>query len=112
MLETLQTDFIKFARARGLGKGTVYYRHALRNTLVPVITIIGLNIGNLIAFSVITETVFAWPGLGSLLMDAIRQRDYPVVQGCVLFISCAYVLVNGLTDVAYGWLDPRTRREG
>jgi len=111
LLEVLQQPFVRTARAKGLSEGRAVWRHALPNAALPVLTLLGLQLGNLLAGAVITETVFAWPGLGSLLMDAIRQRDYPVVQGCVLFISCAYVLVNGLTDLAYGWLDPRTRRE-
>ena len=109
MLEVLRTDYIKFARARGLTERAVNFGHALKNTLVPVITIMGLQIGSLLAFSIITETVFAWPGLGSLLVEAIQTRDYPVVQACVLLISLTYVLVNLLTDLAYAWIDPRIR---
>lgn len=112
LLEVLGQPFVRTARAKGLGEGRAVWRHALPNAALPVLTLLGLQLGNLLAGAVITETVFAWPGIGTLLMDAIRQRDYPVVQGCVLFISVAYVLVNTLTDLAYGWLDPRTRVGG
>lgn len=109
LLEVLEQPFVRTARAKGLSRGRALWRHALPNAALPVLTLVGLQLGHLLAGAVITETVFAWPGLGSLLMDAIRQRDYPVVQGCVLFISSAYVLVNAFTDLTYGWLDPRTR---
>jgi len=112
LLEVLGQPFVRTARAKGLSEGRAVWRHALPNAALPVLTLLGLQLGNLLAGAVITETVFAWPGIGSLLIDAIRQRDYPVVQGCVLFISAAYVLVNTCTDLAYGWLDPRTRGEG
>jgi peptide/nickel transport system permease protein len=109
LLEVLQQPFVRTARAKGLSESMAVWRHALPNAALPVLTLLGLQLGHLLAGAVITETVFAWPGIGSLLIDAIRQRDYPVVQGCVLFISSAYVLVNALTDLAYGWIDPRTR---
>jgi peptide/nickel transport system permease protein len=109
LLEVLQQPFVRTARAKGLSDSAAVWRHALPNAALPVLTLLGLQLGYLLAGAVITETVFAWPGIGSLLIDAIRQRDYPVVQGCVLFISCAYVLVNALTDLAYGWIDPRIR---
>jgi len=84
-------------------------RHALRNAWLPVLTLVGLQLGALLGGAVITETVFAWPGVGSLLIEAIRGRDYPVVQGCVLLISLTYVIVNTATDVVYAWIDPRIR---
>ena len=110
VLEVLGEDYVRTARAKGLGPMAVLWRHALRNAWLPILTLIGLQLGALLAGAVITETVFAWPGLGSLLVEAIQQRDYPVVQGAVLLISLTYVLVNGVTDLAYGLLDPRTRR--
>lgn len=111
LLEVLQQPFVRTALAKGLSESAAVWRHALPNAALPVLTLLGLQLGHLLAGAVITETVFSWPGLGTLLIDAIRQRDYPVVQGCVLFISSAYVLVNLLTDLAYAWLDPRTRGE-
>lgn len=110
VLEVLGEDYVRTARAKGLGPMAVLWRHALRNAWLPILTLIGLQLGALRGGTVITETVFAWPGLGSLLVEAIQQRDYPVVQGAVLLISLTYVLVNGATDFAYGLLDPRTRR--
>jgi peptide/nickel transport system permease protein len=107
VLEVLGEDYVRTARAKGLGEPAVLWRHALRNAWLPVLTVIGMQLGGLLAGAVITETVFAWPGIGSLLVDAIKARDFPVVQGCVLLISVFYVLVNALTDVAYAWIDPR-----
>lgn len=109
LLETLSEDYVRTARAKGVPEGAVLRRHALRNAALPVVTVFGMQAGALLAGAVITETVFAWPGIGSLLVEAIQRRDYPVVQGCVLLISTAYVLVNALTDLAYAWLDPRVR---
>ncbi len=110
LLEVLDQPFVRTARAKGLSPIAALVRHALPNAALPVLTLLGLQLGHLLAGAVITETIFAWPGLGSLLIDAIRQRDYPLVQGCVLLISASYVVINALTDTAYGWLDPRTRR--
>jgi peptide/nickel transport system permease protein len=107
MLEVLGEDYVRTARAKGLAEGAVLWRHALRNAWLPVLTVIGLQLGGLLAGAVITETVFAWPGIGSLLVESIKARDFPVVQGCVLLISLCYVLVNALTDLAYVWIDPR-----
>lgn len=107
MLEVLSEDYVRTARAKGLGEAAVLWHHALRNAWLPVLTVIGLQLGGLLAGAVITETVFAWPGIGSLLVESIKARDYPVVQGCVLLISLCYVLVNALTDLAYAWADPR-----
>ena len=109
MLEVLRTDFIKFARARGLTNRAVHFGHALKNTLVPVITITGLQLGSLIAFAIITETVFQWPGIGSMLVKAISTRDLLLVQGGVLVVAAAYVLFNLAADVVQTILDPRLR---
>jgi peptide/nickel transport system permease protein len=109
LLDTLNEDYIRTARAKGLPMRTVVWRHALRNALLPVITLLGLQLGALLGGTVITETVFAWPGIGLLVVESIQRRDYPVVQACVLFISIAYVLVNTLTDLVYAQVDPRVR---
>jgi ABC-type dipeptide/oligopeptide/nickel transport system permease component len=109
VLEVLSEDYVRTARAKGLGEGRVLWGHALRNAWLPVLTLIGLQLGGLLGGAVITETVFAWPGVGSLLVEAIQARDYPVVQACVLLISLAYVLVNALTELVYAWADPRVR---
>ena len=109
LLEVLGEDFVRTARAKGLSEGVVIWRHALGNAWLPVITLLGLQLGALLGGAVITETVFSWPGIGSLLVESIQKRDYPVVQGCVLLISLAYVLVNTLTDLVYAWIDPRIR---
>lgn len=111
VLEILHEDYITTARSKGLQEGIVIFKHALRNALIPVITIIGFQCGALLSGALITETVFAWPGLGRLTIMAIQKRDYPLVQGCVLFISFSYVFVNLLTDLAYAWADPRIRFE-
>jgi peptide/nickel transport system permease protein len=107
VLECLGEDYVRTARAKGVGRMRILTRHALRNALAPVVTILGLQFGALLAGTVITETIFAWPGLGRLLIDAINQRDYPVVQGCILSIAATFVLANALADVVNGWLDPR-----
>jgi len=109
VLEVLGEDYIRTARAKGLSPAAVLWGHALRNAWLPVLTLVGLQLGGLLGGAVITETVFAWPGVGSLLVEAIQGRDYPVVQGCVLLISLAYVLVNTGTDLVYAWVDPRIR---
>ena len=109
LLEVLGEDFIRTARAKGLRETQVVVRHALGNAMLPVITLIGLQLGALLAGAVITEIVFSWPGLGSLTIESIQGRDYPLLQGCVLVISVSYVLVNSITDLVYGWLDPRIR---
>jgi peptide/nickel transport system permease protein len=112
MLEVLGEDYIRTARAKGLPPQRVILHHGLRNALLPVITLLGLQLGALLAGAVITETVFSWPGIGLLTIEAIQSRDYPVVQACVLLISVGYVLVNLLTDIAYAWADPRIRLGG
>lgn len=109
MLEVLQQDYIRTARAKGLGQQVVLYVHALKNAAVPILTAIGIGIALLIGGAVVTESVFAIPGIGRLTVDAILQRDYPVIQGVVLVCSVAYVLVNLLVDLAYCILDPRIR---
>ena len=107
LLEVLSEEYIVSARARGLAPATVIARHALPNAALPVLTIIGLQLGALLGGAVITETIFAWPGIGQLTIEAIQRRDYPLVQACVLVISVAYVLVNTLTDLVYTRVDPR-----
>ena len=109
LLEVLNEDYIRTARAKGLSERTVILRHALRNALLPVITLLGLQLGALLGGAVITETVFSWPGIGQLTIEAIQRRDYPVVQACVLLISVTYVVVNTLTEFVYAGLDPRIR---
>ena len=109
LLEVLNEDFVRTARAKGLPERTVILRHALRAALLPVITVVGLQLGSLLAGAVITETVFGWEGVGRLLVESIEKRDYPVTQACVLVIALTYVLVNLLTDVLYSRIDPRIR---
>ena len=109
LLEVLNEDYIRTARAKGLSEREVLLRHALRAALLPLVTIVGLQMGSLLAGAVITETIFSWNGIGRLLVDSIEKRDYPVTQACVLVIAFSYVLINQLTDLAYRWLDPRTR---
>jgi peptide/nickel transport system permease protein len=111
LLEELRELYVLAARARGLSGARAVLRHAFRNSLIPVVTIIGLQFGAVLTGTIITETIFAWPGLGRLLIQAINFRDYPLVQGCILFISVTYVLMNLLTDLTYGYLDPRIRYE-
>jgi ABC-type dipeptide/oligopeptide/nickel transport system permease component len=110
MLEELGQDYIRTARAKGLSERTVVYRHALRNALNPVLTVVGLQFGSLLAGAIVTETIFGWPGLGRLTLSAISNRDYALVQGCILAVGLTYVLVNLLTDAAYAVADPRMRR--
>jgi peptide/nickel transport system permease protein len=109
LLEALGEDYVRTARAKGLAERRVVWRHGLRNALLPVVTMLGLQLGALLGGAVITETVFSWPGIGSLLVDAIQSRDYPLVQGCVLVISLAYVAVNLVTDILYAMIDPRVQ---
>jgi len=109
LLEVMQTDYIKFARARGLSERAINFRHALRNTLVPVITIIGLNIGGLIAFSVITETVFQWPGTGLMFIQAVDFVDVPIMAAYLVFVALLFVTINLIVDILYFIVDPRIR---
>jgi peptide/nickel transport system permease protein len=112
VLEVLREDYVMTARAKGLSEARIILKHVLRNAMLPVLTVVGLQFGALLAGSIITETIFSWPGLGTLMVKAIQTRDYPVVQGCVLVIALSYVLVNLLTDLLYGVIDPRIRYEG
>lgn len=109
MLEVLSQDYIRTARAKGVAGRVVVFKHALRNALIPVVTITGLQFGGLLEGAVITETVFAWPGIGQLLVGSILARDYPVVQGAVLLIAAAFILINLVVDLLYGAIDPRIR---
>ncbi len=109
MLEELSSDYVRTARAKGLSTSAVLLRHALRNALIPIITILGLQFGTLLAGTIVTETIFSWPGIGRLTVMAISSRDYPLLQGCILVIALSYVLVNLLTDVFYAFIDPRVR---
>jgi ABC-type dipeptide/oligopeptide/nickel transport system permease component len=111
MLDVLGRDYVTTARAKGVPPLSVVAKHALKNALIPVVTVVGLQYGFLLGGAVVTETIFAWPGVGRLAMTAILQRDYPVVQGCVLLVAVVFVLVNLAVDVLYGWLDPRIRYE-
>jgi len=112
LLEVIHEDYVRTARAKGLDESTVILRHALRNALLPIITLLGLQLGALLAGAVITEIIFSWPGIGQLTIEAIQRRDYPVVQACVLVISLTYVVVNTITDFVYGAVDPRIRLAG
>lgn len=109
LLEVLRQDYVRTARAKGLAEQRVVTRHALRNAAIPIITVIGLNVGSLLGGAILTETIFAWPGVGRLVVDAIFARDYPVVQGAVLVIALVFVVVNLVVDLAYAYLDPRIR---
>ena len=109
LLEVMNEDFIRTARAKGLPSSAVWLRHGMRNAWLPILTLLGIQLGALLGGAVITETVFNWPGLGTLLVESIQRRDYPVVQGCVLLISLCYVAINLLTDLLYARIDPRIR---
>jgi len=109
MLEELSSDYVRTARAKGLSTRVVLLRHAFRNALIPIITILGLQFGTLLAGTIVTETIFSWPGIGRLTVHAISARDYPLLQGCVLVIAVSYVAVNLLTDLLYAVIDPRVR---
>jgi peptide/nickel transport system permease protein len=110
LLEELSQDYVRTARAKGLSESVVVYRHALRNALNPVLTVVGLQFGSLLAGAIVTETIFGWPGLGRLTLSAISNRDYALVQGCILAIGLTYVAVNLVTDALYAVADPRMRR--
>jgi peptide/nickel transport system permease protein len=109
MLEVLRADYIKFARARGLPNRAVHFGHALKNTLVPVITIVGLQLGAIIAFAIVTETVFQWPGMGLLFIQSVNQADIPVMAAYLLLISALFVTINLIVDLLYYAVDPRLR---
>ena len=109
MLEVLRADYIRFARARGLSERAVHFRHALKNTLVPVITVVGLQLGSIVAFSIITETVFAWPGMGQLFLQSVQNVDIPIMAAYLLLIAFMFVIINLVVDLAYLTIDPRLR---
>lgn len=109
VIEELNEDYVRTARAKGLSERQVIYKHVLKNGLIPVVTVIGLQFGVLLAGAIITEMIFSWPGLGRLTIDAINSRDYPMVQGCILMIALTYIIANLLTDFAYRLLDPRIK---
>lgn len=111
VLEVMHEDYVRTARAKGVGEGTVLWRHVLRNALVPIITVVGLELGTLLSGSIIVETVFAWPGSGSLLIAAIEGRDYPLITGTVLTYTIAFVVINFTIDILYAMIDPRIRFE-
>ena len=109
VVETFQAEYIRTARSKGISELRILFRHALRNALIPIVTVIGLQVGVLLSGAIITEAIFDWPGLGNLLISAINSRNYPLVQGCVLFIAGSYVMVNLVIDLLYAYLDPRIR---
>ena len=109
MIEELSSDYVRTARAKGLAESAVLFRHAFRNALIPIVTILGLQFGTLLAGTIVTETIFSWPGIGRLTVQAIAARDYPLLQGCILVIAFSYVVVNLLTDFVYALVDPRVR---
>ena len=109
MMEILQTDYIKFARARGIEKNTINFKHALKNGLIPVITITGINIGTLVAFSIITETVFQWPGMGFLFINAVHFVDIPIMSAYLIMVAFIFVMINFIVDITYYIIDPRIR---
>ena len=111
MLEVLRQDFIRTERAKGLTERVVIYKHAVRNAMVPVVTVIGLNFGLLLAGAILTETVFSWPGLGRLVVNSVYERDYPLVVGCILIFAIVFVVVNLITDILYTYIDPRIKYE-
>jgi len=111
VIEELSSDYVRTARAKGLSNSAVLFRHAFRNALIPILTILGLQFGTLLAGTIVTETIFSWPGIGRLTVQAIGARDYPLLQGCILLIAVSYVFVNLLTDVVSAMADPRVRFE-
>ena len=109
MLEVLRSDYIRFARARGLSEHAVHFHHALRNTLIPVMTVVGLQLGSIVAFSIITETVFAWPGMGQLFLQSIQNADIPIMAAYLLLVALLFVIINLVVDLLYAVVDPRLR---
>lgn len=109
VIEELSSDYVRTARAKGLSDRAVLFQHAFRNALIPILTILGLQFGTLLAGTIVTETIFSWPGVGRLAVQAIQARDYPLLQGCILLIAVSYVAVNLLTDFIYALIDPRVR---
>jgi ABC-type dipeptide/oligopeptide/nickel transport system permease component len=111
VIEELSSDYVRTARAKGLSDSAVLFRHAFRNALIPILTILGLQFGTLLAGTIVTESIFSWPGIGRLTVQAIQARDYPLLQGCILLIAVSYVAVNLFTDLVYAFADPRVRLE-
>jgi peptide/nickel transport system permease protein len=111
VIEELSSDYVRTARAKGLPESAVLFRHAFRNALTPILTILGLQFGTLLAGTIVTESIFSWPGIGRLAVQAIQARDYPLLQGCILLIAVSYVVVNLLTDIVCALVDPRVRFE-
>jgi peptide/nickel transport system permease protein len=111
VIEELSADYVRTARSKGVSESGVLFRHALRNALIPILTILGLQFGTLLAGTIVTESIFSWPGIGRLAVQAIGARDYPLLQGCILLIAVSYVFVNLLTDLVYALVDPRVRFE-
>jgi peptide/nickel transport system permease protein len=111
VIEELSADYVRTARSKGVSESGVLFRHALRNALIPILTILGLQFGTLLAGTIVTESIFSWPGIGRLAVQAIGARDYPLLQGCILLIAVSYVFVNLLTDLLYALVDPRVRLE-
>jgi ABC-type dipeptide/oligopeptide/nickel transport system permease component len=111
VIEELSADYVRTARAKGVSESGVLFRHALRNALIPILTILGLQFGTLLAGTIVTESIFSWPGIGRLAVQALGARDYPLLQGCILLIAVSYVFVNLLTDLVYALVDPRVRFE-
>lgn len=111
VIEELSSDYVRTARAKGLSEAAVLFRHAFRNALIPILTILGLQFGTLLAGTIVTEKIFSWPGIGRLAVQAIDSRDYPLLQGCILCIAISYVVINLLTDLIYAFVDPRVRLE-
>jgi ABC-type dipeptide/oligopeptide/nickel transport system permease component len=111
VIEELSADYVRTARSKGVSESGVLFRHALRNALIPILTILGLQFGSLLAGTIVTESIFSWPGIGRLAVQAITSRDYPLLQGCILLIAVSYVFVNLLTDLVYALVDPRVRFE-
>ena len=111
MLEVIRQDYIRTARAKGVAENAVINRHALKNALIPVITVIGLQFGYLLGGAVLTETVYSWPGVGRMMVDAIRQKDTPTVLGAVVFLAATFSLVNLAVDILYGFVDPRIKSQ-
>ena len=109
MLDVLQADYIRTARSKGLGERSVVLRHGLRNALIPVVTLIGIDFGTVIGAAVLTETVYSWPGIGSRIVEAVKERDLPVILGLTLVVIIAYTVVSLFVDVSYAWFDPRIR---
>ena len=111
LLDVLKKDYMRTAKSKGLSNNKILFKHGLRNLLVPVITIIAMDFGSYLSGAVLTESIFGLPGIGRMLLNAIMQRDFPVIQGTVLFMALTFVIINILVDLIYGWIDPRIREE-